>query len=73
MSAIDEYLILTGIPRMNAELEVDGSDFLGFPEVPPWLVAGRAPSGPGAAFLSANCLFFLGIWAQSSHQVLLNA
>ena len=53
---------------MNAELGVDGSDFLGFLKVPPWLVAGRAPSGPGAAFLIANCLFFLGSWAQSSRQ-----
>ena len=24
-------------------------------------------------FLGPNCLFFLGIWAQSSRQVLLNA
>jgi hypothetical protein len=40
---------LTGIPLMNAELGVDGSDFLGFPKVPPRSVAGRAPSGPGAA------------------------
>jgi hypothetical protein len=28
---------------------MDGSDFLGFPEVPPRLLAGRAPCGPGAA------------------------
>ena len=53
---------------MTAEVGVDGSDILGFPEVMPWLVAGRAPSGPGAAFLGANCLFILSIWAQSSHQ-----
>jgi hypothetical protein len=37
---------------MNAELGVDGSDFLDVPEVPPRL-AGRAPSGPGTAFLVA--------------------
>jgi hypothetical protein len=59
-------LDLTGILLINAELGVDGNYFLGFPEVPPRLVAGRAPFGPGAAFPSANCLFSLGIWAQSS-------
>jgi hypothetical protein len=58
---------------MNIETEADGSGFVGFPEVPSWLVVGRAPFDPGAAFLSASCLFFLGIWAQSSRQVLLHA
>jgi hypothetical protein len=58
---------------MSPETEADGSDFLGFPEVPPPFVAVPRQSGPGAAFLSESCLFFLGIWAQSSGQVLLNA
>ena len=53
---------------MDAELRVDDSDFLSFREVTSWLVAGRALTGPGAAFLSTICLFFLGIWAHSSHQ-----
>jgi hypothetical protein len=53
---------------MNPETEADGSAVVGFPEVPSRWVAGRAPSDPGAAFLSASCLFFLGIWAQSSRR-----
>ena len=35
--------------------------------------AARIRSGPGAAFLSPNCLIFLSIWAQPSRQVLLDA
>jgi hypothetical protein len=35
---------------MNLELEADGSDFRGNPEVPRRLVAVRGPSDPGAAF-----------------------
>jgi hypothetical protein len=58
---------------MNLELEADGSDFRGNPEVPRRLVAVRGPSDPGAAFWGPNRLIFLGIWAQSSCQVLLNA
>jgi hypothetical protein len=41
---------LAGIPRMNLELEADGSDFRGNPEAPRPLVAVRVPSGSGAAF-----------------------
>lgn len=58
---------------MNFELEADGTDFWGNPGVPRRLVAVRAPSDPGAAFLGPNRLIFLGIRAQSSCQVLLNA
>jgi hypothetical protein len=58
---------------MNLELETDGSDFRGNPEAPRPLVAVRVPSGSGAAFLGPNRLIFLGIWAQSACQALLNA
>ncbi len=39
---------------MNSELGVDGSGFLGFLKARPRLVTGRAPTGAGAAFLSAS-------------------
>ena len=58
---------------MNPELVADDSDLLGFPEVVGPFVAGRLQSGLGVAFLGRSCLFSLGIWAQSSRQVLLNA
>jgi len=58
---------------MNPELVVDDSDLLGFPEAVGPFVAGRLQSGLGVAFLGRSCLFSLGIWAQSSRQVLLNA
>jgi hypothetical protein len=55
------------------EFEVDSSEFPGCSEVPPAFVAVRRQSGSGAAFLGRRCLFFLGIWAQSSRRLLLNA
>jgi hypothetical protein len=58
---------------MNTEFEAHRSDFPGFPEGPFVLVAGRLRSEPRVASLSAICLFFLGIWAQSSRRLLLNA
>jgi hypothetical protein len=42
---------------MNPELGADGSGFLGLPEEPALLVAGRLQSGPGVAFLGPKCLF----------------
>ena len=35
------------------------------------MVAGRLRSRPGVAFLGSNCLFFLGIRAQSCRRALL--
>src|SRR5215207_63959 len=52
------------------KFEADSSDFLGCSEVSPPFVAARRQSGAGVAFLGGSCLFFLGIWAQSSRQVL---
>jgi hypothetical protein len=44
----------------------NGSGFLGLPEGPTLLVAGRLQSEHRAAFLGLKCRFFLGIWAHSS-------
>src|SRR5262245_54963249 len=55
------------------KFDVDSSEFPGCSKVPPPFVAVRRQSGSGAAFLGRSCLFFLGIWAQSSRRLLLNA
>jgi len=53
---------------MKPRPEADDSIFPRRREAASRLSAGYVPSGRGAAFLSANCLFFLGIWVQSSHR-----